>query len=298
MRYKPTWIGILAGLMLTSAGCSSTANTAAIKGTQGTITQNPTPDNIQAAPIIRLVGASTPYPAMQLLSNTYELKANNIQIAFLDSSQSSGGIAAVKSGLAEIGTVTRPPKPEESSRDLSYREIAKDALLVAVHQSVKGINDLTTQDLKAIYSGQVTNWKVFGGPDAEIIVLDRAEDTSAKRLLRKHYLGDSLKNSPNSILLRREADLVEALQNTPHSIGVVSLAKTTSENLSVNIITLDGIAPNAENLKSNRYVMHRTLGIVWYGTPSNTSQEFIDFILSETSSNILSQSGFVPSFTD
>lgn len=290
MRRHHTWIALLGGLMLLSAGCG--------------IAPSPNQDtrisvaNRQSAQSITIVGASTPYPAIRLLGEAYAAAAGDTQIIFLDSSQSSGGIAGVKAGLAEIGTVTRPPKPEEAENNLSHREVAKDVLLVATHPSVEGVENLTTKALQDIFSGQVTNWQMLGGPDAEIIVLDRAEDTSAKRLLRQYYLGDMLENSANSILLRRELDVVEALENTPYSVGVISLAKMTINDLAVVPMKIDDIAPTSENLKSGRYAMHRTLGIVWYDTLSDETQNFVDFIFSEAGANTLEKAGFVPSFVD
>ncbi|NES21752.1 MAG: hypothetical protein F6K41_23215 [Symploca sp. SIO3E6] len=137
---------------------------------------------------IKVTGASTPYPAMKILAAAYGTNANNSDITFLPSSQSASGIAGVKSGLADIGTLTRKLKSGEDDGSLVYRELARDALVVATHPSVARVTNLSTEDLKAIYSGAVTNWQELGGPDAKIVVLDRPEDESAKRLLRQVML--------------------------------------------------------------------------------------------------------------
>ncbi len=296
MRRRKTWALMLSGLMIFPLGCGI------IPVASLPESRDPAQDAAlkkpQASQKIDIIGASTPYPAIKLLASAYQSKVGDIQITFLDSSQSSGGIAGVKAGLAEIGTVTRPPKSTEADDNLVHLEIARDALLIATHPSVEGVDDLTTATLQAIYSGEVTNWKMLGGPDAEIVVLDRAEDTSAKRLLRKHYLGSDLKNAPGAIRLRRESDLIEALQNTPYSIGTVSWSRIASGQPPVKSMSLDGIAPTAANLDSGRYAMYRTLGIVWYGTPSETTQGFINFISSETGTNILQQAGFAPALTN
>ncbi|NEP76208.1 PstS family phosphate ABC transporter substrate-binding protein, partial [Okeania sp. SIO2G5] len=158
-----------------------------------------------------------------------------------------------------------------------------------------GIDTLTTQDLQAIYSGQSTNWSEFGGPDATIIVLDRAEDESAKRLLRKHYLGVDLENAPDAIVLRNESDLMESLQSTPYSIGAFSLAKSIANGISVNYLNLDGVEPTADNLANGRYTMARSLGLVWSSMSADRSQDFRDFIFSEGGANALTQIGYIPS---
>lgn len=285
MRCRYTSMLLLSGLLLAGCGGVSTpilSSSAPVESAAG---------SDQSASTITIIGASTPYPALEKLAEVYQTQAD-VQINFLDSSQSSGGIAAVKEGVVELGTVTRPPKPEEQADNLTYREIARDLLLVAVHPSVENIDGLTTEALQAVYSGKATNWREFGGPDAEIVVLDRAEDTSAKRLLRSHYLGDTLENAPNAIMLRRESNVIEALQNTPYSIGTLSRARATTQSLPVNHLSLDGIEPTPEKLSAGQYSMARSLGIVWQGTPSASTQGFIDFVFSPEGRAVLEQAGF------
>ena len=291
MQSNKALISLLSGLMLLSAGCSN-SQTAAILFDDDTDGTAHTSQSIERT--LTVIGASTPYPALELLAETYKQEVDNTEIIFLDSSQSDGGIEAVKEGLAAIGTVTRSPKLEEADEQLTHRAFARDGILVGTHPSVTGVSNLTTQNLQDIYSGKVTNWNELGGPDADVVVLDRAEDTSAKRLLREYYLGDDLANAPNAILLNRERDVIDTLQTMPYSIGTLSLAKATAQSLPINHMSLDGIEPSPQDIASGKYGMHRTLGIVWYGTPSKASQGFVDFVFSESGSRILEKAGFVP----
>ncbi|MEO1353551.1 MAG: substrate-binding domain-containing protein [Cyanobacteria bacterium J06635_15] len=291
MRNRKAWIALLSTMALLPIGCTANPTETVDVPDQATETST----SPQSQQIIKITGAGTPYPAMELLATAYTSQTNDTTITFLESSQTGGGIAGVKEGLVEIGTATRAPKAEEAADDLVHREFAKDALLVATHPSIEGVTNLTTEELQAIYSGQATNWQDFGGPDATIVVLDRAEDESAKRLLREYYLGADLENAPDAVVLRNESDLIEAIQTTPYSIGAFSLAQSIAKDLPVNPISLNGVAPTTETLASGDYAMARTLGIVWYGTPSETTQAFIDFIFSEAGANVLTQAGFSPS---
>ena len=112
-------------------------------------------------------------------------------------------------------------------------------------------------------------------------------------VLRKHYLGNDLKNGPTTIVLRREGELIQALQNTPNSIGVFSLAHAISHNLSVNRMSLNGVEPTAENIKAERYPMVRPIVLVWHKKPSATTQKFTDYIFSAPGNAVLEKSGFV-----
>lgn len=252
----------------------------------------------QAESKIIIGGSGTAMRALKLLAADYKSTNAATTLNFLDSSQASAGIAGVKEGQLQIGTVTRKPKPTEAAANLEYREFAKDALLVAIHPSVEGITNLSSEDLKAIYSGQETNWQAFDGPDAEIVVLDRPEDESAKRLLRTHHLGDDLPNAPTAIILRKESELITAIQNTDFSIGTFSLANALSQDILVNQLSINGIVPSVSNITTGEYPMVRKLGIVWLGEPDDATQAFINYVFSRKGAQVVENVGMSPSPLD
>lgn len=267
----------------------------ALLGLPSCTSNKTTQARIETQQEIKLTGSSSTYAAMKILADAYAAQNNNIKLTFLPKGQSGSGIAGVKKGLANVAAVSRKLKPEEDDGSMIYEELATDGLVVATHESVKGVSNLQTSQLKAIYSGAVTNWQELGGPNAEIVVLDRPEDESGKRLLREHYLGKELKNAPKAVIMRHEPDLINALQNTPHSIGAFSLAYSISNKLPVNRLSLNSIEPTPENIKSGKYKMIRHIGIVRGKKPSEVTQKFLDFAFSEKGAEILNNSGFVPS---
>ena len=267
----------------------------ALLGTTSCTSNSTTIAEVKTQQEIKLGGSSSTYAAMKIMAETYVAQNKNVKLTFLPKGQSGGGIAGVKKGLANVAAVSRKLKLEEDDGSIIYRELATDGLVVATHESVKGISNLTTKQLKAIYSGAVTNWQELGGIDAEIVVLDRPEDESGKRLLREHYLGKKLKNSSKTVILRHEPELISALQNTPYSIGAFSLAYTISNQLPVNRLSLNGIEPTPENIKSGKYKMVRSIGVVWDKKPSEATQEYLDFAFSEKGAEVLNNSGFVAS---
>ncbi|MGB3637512.1 MAG: substrate-binding domain-containing protein [Rivularia sp. (in: cyanobacteria)] len=267
----------------------------ALLGTTSCTSNSTTIAEVKTQQEIKLGGSSSTHTAIKLLADTYAVQNQNVKFTFLPKGQSGSGIAGVKKGLRDVAGVSRKLKPEEDDGSVIYRQLASDGLVVATHESVKGISNLTTQQLKAIYSGAVTNWQELGGANEEIVVLDRPEDESAKKLLRNNYLGKELKNAPKAAVMRYEPELINALQNTPYSIGTFSLAYAISNKLSVNRLNLNGIEPTPENIKSGKYKMVRSIGVVWGTKPSEATQEYLDFAFSEKGAEILNNSGFVPS---
>jgi phosphate transport system substrate-binding protein len=242
---------------------------------------------------ITMVGSSSSAGALHLLASAYEAKDKNVKTTFLPDSQSGSNITAVKNKLVDVGGSSHIPKPEEESDQIQSREIARDLLVVATHNSVTGVSNLSTEELKAVYSGKVTNWKELGGADADIVVLDRPEDESAKKLLREYYLGADLKTTSKAVVLKQETELIQTLQDTPNSIGTFSLANAISNQLPVNRLSLDAIAPTPENFANGKYKMVRPIVAVWGKQPSPATQGFLDFVFRSEGQKVLKDAGFV-----
>ncbi|WP_460207814.1 substrate-binding domain-containing protein [Scytonema sp. NUACC21] len=241
---------------------------------------------------IRIVGDASTYLAMNILADAYISQVKNAQVSFVPANQSMAILAGVKNDLFDIGSVSEQLTLKD--RTLEYREVAKDAILVATHSSVEGITNLTTDNLKAIYTGTLKNWKEMGGPDAEIIVLDLPEEESAKRLLRSYYLGEDLKNSKTAILLREENDAIAAVQNVPYSIGAFSSGYATSKRLSANNLSLNGVAATPDNVQTGKYPMVRTIGIISKKSSYLKVKGFLAFVRSRQAAAVLCNSGFLP----
>ncbi|MDY7004244.1 MAG: substrate-binding domain-containing protein [Cyanobacteriota bacterium] len=279
---------MLGAIALVGTSSCSTQTTTSPAPTATTLT-----NNTETSPI-KTGGSSSTVDFLQTLKTAYKSTSKTGKITLLEPGQSENAIAGVKQGLIDIGGISREIKPEENDNTLNFRKAAQDALVVATHPRVTGVTNLTTEQLKGIYSGSITNWKQLGGPDTEILLLDRPEDESAKRLLREHYLGQDLPNSPNAVVLRKEGELIQTLESTPNSIGAFSLAYAISHNLPVNRLQLNGVAPTLENLKTGKYPMARTIGIVWSKNASEATQAFVNYILSQPGASALEQSGFAP----
>ncbi len=245
---------------------------------------------------IKIAGDGIIYIPLQALAEAYKNQADNVEISFLPPNRSLEGIAGVKNAIVDLGAVTRKLTPEENDDSLEYRELAQDALVVATHPSVEGVTNLQTEQLKAIYGGKITNWQEVGGPNAPIILLDRPEGESGKKLLREYYLGEELKKSSEAVILTKESDLIETLQSTEYSIGAFSLAYAVVNDLAINRLSLDGVKPTIANVQAGKYKMTRKLGIVYPKKgASEATYQFINFAFSEAGAAELLQAGFVPS---
>ncbi|MGB3401096.1 MAG: substrate-binding domain-containing protein [Microcoleaceae cyanobacterium] len=240
-------------------------------------------------------GSGSGYEPLKILAAAYQENNPNIQITFNPSNQTSGGVQGVKDGVIDIGSASRELKPEEQ-QGLNFNAYAKDLVVVSTHPSVTSVTNLTTEQLHGIYSGQITNWQEVGGPDIDILVLDRAEDETAKLLLREYYFGPDLPMSADAVILQKEKEVIETVQSTDRTIGPMSLVKAKNTALPINILSLDGIKPNSENTRNGKYQMSRIMGIIWNPNleMSAATQDFIEFVSSPEAAEILEEAGYIP----
>lgn len=261
-----------------------------------TQTNSATLNSTTSAPASIKVGGSTSTAGLlTLLETNYSASNKDIKVAQLKAGQSESIIEGIKLKVVDVGTISKSAlKVAKNDPILNSREIVHDLLLVATHPSVTGVKNLTTKNLRDIYSGNVTNWRQLGGPNAKIILLDRPEDESAKQTLRKYYLGKDLKNSPRAIVFRKEGELIKAIESTPYSIGAFSLAHAISHQLPVNRLSLDGVAPTPKNFETNKYPMVRHISVVWHKNPSAATQSFVQYIFSSPAISAIERAGFIP----
>lgn len=241
---------------------------------------------------IKISGSGSAYWALKILATAYEQKYPNIRVVFNPSSKTSEGVRGVKEGIIDIGVTSRELAVRESN-GIEYRAIALDPLAIATHKSVTGIRNLQAEQLQAIYRGEVKNWRDLGGPDAPIVLLDRAEDEGAKILLRRYYLGQKLRVTSEAMIMPKEKDVIKMVDTTYYSVGLFSLVRAIKENLPVNHLNLDEVAPTLENVRNGKYKMVRAIGIVWKGEPEASVEEFIEFLSSQEAAKILEEAGYV-----
>lgn len=243
---------------------------------------------------IRISGSGTCLPLVKIIAQAFQEKNPEIEVKLLLSGHSSSGIKGVDQGILEVGAVSRPLKPDEEALKVNYYCLSHDGLAIGTSKGV-GIHEITSEEVRKIYSGTITNWQELGGPDAEIAVLDRNEDESAKIILRQYVLGKNFKITPRAINLYFENDMSSAMKETPHAIGYLSLGYALSENLDINLLELDGVAPTVENILSGKYKMVRPLGIVTKREEGAEIKKFVEFALSSEAKEVMKENGFAPS---
>ena len=185
----------------------------------------------------------------------------------------------------------------ENNTEFEYTEIAKEAFVFFVHKD-NPIESLTTEEIKKIYSGEITNWKDVGGRDEEIVAFQRNEGSGSQSMLIRFMDGTPIMKAPTeqvNDLMSGIIDQVSDYKNKTNSIGFSFryYMEGIIKNPNVKILKIDGIEPNIENIREEKYPITGALYAVTYKDNNNENvQKLLDWILSNEGQEIIEKTGY------
>ena len=215
---------------------------------------------------------------------------NNSGASFTYNPTGSGsGIKAVIEGRCDIGLSSRALKDEEKAEGLVETVLAYDGIAMVVNPA-NPVSDLTVEQIAAISTGEITNWKEVGGNDAEIVLIGREAGSGTRDGF------ESITGTAEACKYRQEltstGDVIATVASNPDAIGYASLAALKD---TVKALSVSGVTPTEETVKDGSYVIQRPFVLVTKdGTAlSATAQKFFDFALSADAADIISAAGAV-----
>ena len=203
---------------------------------------------------------------------------------------SGAGIEAVTNGTADIGNSSRSLTDEEKAGGLEENIVAIDGIAVIVHPD-NDVEDLTTDQLKKIYTGEITNWSEVGGADEAIVVVGREAGSGTRGAFEEILeVEDACKYAQE---LNETGAVVAKVGETEGAIGYVSLDNVKD---SVKALKLDGVEASEETIKDGSYSLQRPFVMATKGKISEQSeavQAIFEFIDSEAGQKVIEQVGLV-----
>ena len=281
---------ILLGTMI-FAGCSGTNAAGTTSAGEATTTESkPAEEPTKASGKIQVVGSTTIAPPMEELAAKYkETHADaNIEIQGVGS---SAGIKAANEKTANIGMASRELKEEEKAFGLVETVIAYDGIGVVINPANE-VKDLTSEQVKGIFEGTITNWSEVGGADKDIIVVTR-EDGSGTRSAFEEILKLTQKINDKDVSTITQGALVAEGNGTIKATvgskeGAVGFLSLGYIDETVKAVSIDGTIATEEEVKAGNYAISRPLLIVTQADADQNIKDFVDFILSTDGQTIVS----------
>ena len=246
-----------------------------------------TDENIEGT--ITMNGSTSMEKFANALNESFMLKYPGVQ-ATVEFTGSGAGIEAVTNGTVDIGNSSRALTDEEKANGLVENVVAIDGIGIVVNPSTT-VDDVTTDQLKEIYTGAITNWSELGGEDSQIVVIGR-EASSGTRGAFEEILGieDQCKYAQE---IDSTGAVMAKVASTPGAVGYVSIDIIDD---TVKTLKLDGVEPTQETIKDGSYTLQRPFVMATKGEISQQSeavQALFDYINSDEGQDIIAQVGLI-----
>ena len=266
---------------------------------------------------ITVGGSSSVTPVMEKLIEGYQaLNANaNIQ---LQQSDSTTGMNSVIDGSYDIGMASREVSDSELEAGLQNTVIALDGIAVIVNLE-NPINNLTSEQIMQIYTGEVTDWDAIeesaapaedstaeesssesaaaagaNGMTGAISVISR-EDGSGTRSAFIELMGieqdDVDMTTEMAEITNSTSVMMTTVAGNTQAIGYVSLGSL--DETQVKAVQVNGVAPSADAVKDGSYSVSRPFNIATMGEPEGLAADFINFIMSDEGQAIVEEEGYI-----
>lgn len=225
---------------------------------------------------IEITGSTSVAPLMEALAAQYSSLNPNVTIN-VSGTGSGDGITGANTGVAELGMSSRNLRPAELGFGLDVLTIAVDAIAVVVHPS-NPVRDLSIEQIRGIYTGQLTNWSQVGGEDLPISVVSR-EPGSGTRGAFEEAVNFVDRLVAGAIEFDGTGGVRAAVAGNRNAIGYFSLGSLSPE---VVALSVNSVAATAQNVVNGSYVVARPF-LVLYRQPNihALTQGFLDWIMAD-----------------
>ena len=215
----------------------------------------------------------------------------NADVTFTYNPTGSGsGIQAVQEGRCDIGLSSRALKDEEKAAGLTETVLCYDGIAVIVNPE-NTVEDLTLEQIAAIYTGEIKNWSEVGGADAEIVLIGREAGSGTRSGFEE--IVEVKDKSQYRQELSSTGDVITTVAQNPGAIGYASLASVKD---TVKAVKVGGVAPSEGTVKDGTYAIQRPFVLATKdGAKLNdAAQAFFDYVTSADANEIIASAGVVP----
>ena len=206
-----------------------------------------------------------------------------------DPTGSGAGITGATDKTLDIGLSSRALKDDEKA-DVEGTTIALDGIAIIVNNASK-VEDLTVDQLKQMFTGEITNWAEVGGDDGEIVLIGREAGSGTRDGFESIVdVKDSCKYAQE---LTATGAVISAVEANPLAIGYASLSAVGD---TVKMVTVGGVECSEETVKDGSYEVQRPFVFVTNKsvTLSEQAQAFFDFATSADAADLIRTAGAVP----
>lgn len=244
---------------------------------------------------ISIKGSTTVLPIAQKVAEAYMKDNPEISIS-ISGGGSGNGIKAIIDGTTDVADSSRFMKGKEVQLALEKGRypvpfcVAYDCIVPVVHPS-NSVTNLSTAQLKAIYKGEIKNWRKVGGPDRKIVVVSRDTSSGTYEVWEKIIMKKE-RVFPRALLQASNGAVLQTVAKNKNAIGYIGLGYMSK---SVKPLSVNKVIGTSETTLNGTYPVGRPLYMFTNNWPEGKIAKFINYVLHpEKGQKLISEIGFVP----
>ena len=211
----------------------------------------------------RLDGSTATAPLAQAAAAVPLGESEEDVADLIDFSRTTESYRQLMQGDADLLIAAEPnaavfDEMEEAGFEVQMEPLATDALVFMVNED-NPVDSLTTEQLRGIYSGEITNWSEVGGADLDIVPFQRNAESGSQVLMEKLVMdGTEMTEPPEGYMIASMVGLMDAVKeydNSSNAIGysVYYYAHDMQMAGGLKLLKIDGVAPEAATIRSGEY---------------------------------------------
>ena len=238
---------------------------------------------------LSIAGGTAHIPVMKEAAK--RIMTYNSDISITVAGGGSGvGVQKVGEGLVDIGNTGRPISAQEKEKyGLLSFAFAIDGVGLAVHPD-NPVRDLSSDQLQALFAGEISTWSEVGGPERSINLYTRDEASGTRKVFWEKAL-DKGDVAVKANVVPSNGAMKVAISRDKAAIGYLSIGHMDD---TIARVAINGVLPTQENAIDGSYPVVRKLYMNTKGEPSALAQAFIEYVQSPAGAKIVSESGFIP----
>ncbi len=251
----------------------------------------------------RIDGAAAVFPVYSAFINAVYPETTELWDGVFEYNNTVGGYKMLGERQTNIffGGYPSEEQIEEAKyhgTEFIYTPIAQEAFVFFVHKD-NPIDNLTSEQVRAIYSGEITNWSELGGKNEKIAAYQRNEGSGSQSMLIRFMGEKEIMEAPTEMVNDLMVGIIEKVsdyRSKSNSIGFSFryYLEGIIKNPDIKILSIDGVAPTVENIKNGTYpITGPVYAVTWKGNNNENVEKLLEWILSEEGQEIIEKTGYV-----
>jgi phosphate transport system substrate-binding protein len=236
---------------------------------------------------LTLAGSTSLQPFAEKWADAYQGRQPGVPI-HVQGGGSTAGVQAAISGAAEIGMSSRSLTPDEAGR-VTGIPVARDGIAIVVHPTMP-VSDLVLDEVRAIYAGEIRNWRLLRGRDFPITVITREEGSGTRAAFEALVL-DGRRIVASALVQDSTGAVRQMVASDPAAIGYVSIGLVDA---SIKALRLGGVEPTEANIDAGKYPLVRPFLFVVSAEPRGIAKDFIGWITGPEGRELTRHEGLLP----